>query len=120
MKINIKYTNLDSTPAMTEYVDLKIGSLDKFIGSLHGGENLEAFVEVSRTSKHHQKGDVFRAECNLELPGKLLRAEYEDWDARRAVDEVQKIMELGIKKYKEVVRAQDSHGAKDARELRGK
>ncbi len=99
---------------------MKIGSLDKFIGSMHGAEALEAYVEIARTSKHHQKGDVFRAECNLELPGKLLRAEYEDWDARRAVDEVRKIMEMEIRKYKEIVRAQDSGGAKEARELRGK
>ena len=101
MFINTKYTNLESTPAMEEYIKEKIGFLARFIEPIDERGAAKCFVEIARTTKHHQKGDVFRAECNLELPGKLLRAEHEDWDARRAVDEVKKTLELEIKKYKE-------------------
>ncbi|MBI2604246.1 MAG: hypothetical protein HYW56_01765, partial [Candidatus Harrisonbacteria bacterium] len=48
-----------------------------------------ARVEIARTTKHHEKGAVYRAEVNLDLSSKnLARAEHEDWDIRVAVTEV--------------------------------
>lgn len=120
MKINIKYTGLDSTPAMNDYVNDKIGSLEKFVKRMSEKGVVEAFVEIARSTKHHQKGDVYHVQCNLELPGKLLRAETEDWDARLGVDKVRDMLDLEIKKYMERFRPQDSGGQKELRKLRGK
>lgn len=120
MNINIKYTNLDSTLAIEEYIKEKIGSLEKFVHGMDQKGVAEAFVEIARTTKHHQKGDVFRAECDLKLSGKILRASHEDWDVRLCVDEVRQEIEQQLKKYLERVRPQDSGGQKKLRELRGK
>lgn len=120
MNIKTKYTNLESTPAIQEYVLEKIGSLEKLLTRLDEKGAAKAFVEIARSTKHHQKGDVYHIECNLELPGKLLRAETENWDVRLGVDEVRNILDLEIKKYMERVRPQDSGGQKKLRELRGK
>ena len=120
MKINVKYTNLDSTPAMNEYINEKIGGLEKFVKRMAEKGVAEAFVEVARSTKHHQKGDVYHIECNLKLSGKLLRAETENWDVRLGVDEVRDILNLEIKKYLERFRPQDSGGQKQLRKLRGK
>ena len=120
MRINIKYTNLDATPAMNEYINEKIGALEKFVKRMSEKGAAQAFVEVARSTKHHQKGDVYHIECNLELPGKLLRAETENWDVRLGVDEVRNVLEMEIKKYLERFRPQDSGGQKELRKLRGK
>ncbi len=120
MKINVKYTGLDSTPAMNEYIEEKIGALEKFVKRMSEKGVAAAFVEIARATKHHQKGDVYHIECNLELPGKLLRATSENWDARLGVDEVRTILESEIKKYLERFRPQDSGGQKKLRKLRGK
>lgn len=120
MIINIKYTNLDSTLAIDKYINQKIGALEKFIGSLDKKGVVKARVEIARTTKHHQKGNVYHAECNLELPGKLLRAESENWDVRLAIDEIRGILALEIKKYSEKFRPQDGRGQEELRNLRGK
>ncbi|MDP3999028.1 MAG: ribosome-associated translation inhibitor RaiA [bacterium] len=120
MKINIKATNLDLTPAIRSYIEEKIGSLEKYLKRLVEKGAVEAFIEIARITKHHQKGPVFKAECNLELPGKLVRAEHSDWNIRRAVDEIKKELQREVSKYKERVRPQDSKQKNKLRELRGK
>jgi len=101
MKTQIKYTNLDSTLAMNEYVEQKINSLAKLVEKFDIEGSVLARVEVARTTKHHHKGPVYRAETNLDLPGKVLRAEHEDWDARVAVDQMKDKLKREIIKYKE-------------------
>lgn len=61
MQINIKATGIELTPAISQYVEKKIGALDKYI------KNIEttASVEVGRSTQHHKTGDVFRAEVHL-------------------------------------------------------
>ncbi len=120
MNINIKYTNLDSTPAIEKYVIDKINSLEKFIHRLDEKTIAQAQVEIARSTKHHKKGNVYHIECNLELPGKLLRAESENWDVRLGVDEVRNELQREIKKYSEKFRPQDSRGQEKLRKLRGK
>lgn len=101
MKINLKATNLDLTPPLKEFVEEKIGSLEKFVSRWDREGAVEAWVEVARTSAHHHKGDVFRAEVDLRLPGKVLRAEDEDFDIRVAVDHVRDKLQKEIAKYKD-------------------
>lgn len=120
MQINTKYTNLDSTPAIEEYVKDKIGGLEKLIKRLDEKGVAKAYVEIGRSTMHHQKGDVYHIECNLELPGKLLRGETENSDVRLGVDEVRNILDREIKKYGEKFRPQDSRGQAELRKLRGK
>ncbi len=57
-------------------------------------------IEVARTTRHHHKGDVFEAEGNLTLPGKILRATENENDIRRAIDILKHTLHLEIKKYK--------------------
>jgi len=98
MDINIKTKNITLNGALEEFTREKIGSLDKF---LVGTESLLAEVDLSKTTEHHNKGDVFRAEVQIEVPGKLLRAESTMDDLRKAIVEVKNDLQVQIKKYKE-------------------
>jgi len=102
MKINIKATNLDLTPSIVRYIEEKISSTEKFLEKFENKSEAEVFVEIARTTNHHRKGEVFRAEANMELPGKVLRADHEDWDIRVAIDKVKDKFQAEIKKYKEI------------------
>lgn len=102
MRITIKATDLDVTPALKEFIDEKIGLLEKFVKRWDAEGSVEVWVEVGRTTRHHQKGNVFRAEADLRLPKKILRAEDEDFDIRVAVDRVRDKLEREIEKYKEM------------------
>lgn len=90
---------MELTPAIKAYVEKKIGGLDKFLA--HLGTAVEAWVEVGRTSFHHHTGEgVFRAECDLRVPHKVLRAEATDKDLHTAIVKVKDELQIQIKKYK--------------------
>ncbi len=125
MKIDIKSTNLDLTPSIKEFVEEKIGSLDKFIRADGDGgdearshESVEAFVEIARTTNHHRHGDVFKAEVNLKIGGRLLRAEKEDWDIRVAIDGAREELKVELQKKKGISDARFKHGARILKRLR--
>jgi len=116
MKIFIKTTNLKLTPIIEEYIHQKINGLDKFLGSMDR-EIIEARVEIGRTTKHHQKGDIFRAEVNLTLPGRLLRLVAEEEDLRTAIDKVKDGLQREIKKYRGRQEAKYKRRARKAKKL---
>ena len=101
MKINIKAIDLELTPAIHEYIETKIGSLDHFLKRFETDDEIKVFVEIARTTHHHKSGAVFCAEASFSMGKKLLRAEHSDWDIRVAIDEVKDRLQQEIKKYKD-------------------
>ena len=83
MAINIKATNMDLTPAIEEYVNKKLASLDKF----SGGTEINAYVEVGKITKHHKNGELYKAEFNLEIAGQKFFTESEKEDLYSAIDD---------------------------------
>jgi len=102
MQIIIKSKNLDLTPSIKEYVEMKIGSLNHLLERFEANSEIKTEIEIARTTKHHKQGDVFYAEANLHLPKKILRAEHYDSDVRIAVDEIKNKLHIEIMKYKEL------------------
>lgn len=98
MKINIKSSKIELTPAIKDYVQEKMDMLEKNLGSI---KVLNCDVEVGVTSNHHNKGEIYRTEVNLSLPGELLRVEKTEEDLYRSIDNVKDHLTMSIKKYKE-------------------
>jgi ribosomal subunit interface protein len=101
MNLDIKFTNLDLTPAIKEYIESKILPLSKFIEKWEKIGAVSAQFELARTTNHHRKGDVYYAEINIKLNGKTLRAEHSAPDAREAIDKVKDIIKESIIKFKD-------------------
>lgn len=102
MNINLKASGFKLTPAIRENVSTKLKSVEKLISKFDENGEIELDFEVSKTTRHHQKGNVFRAEANLNLPKKLIRAEAVEEDLTAAIDKVKSILSLAVKKYKEL------------------
>jgi len=102
MQINIKATNLELTPAIREYIEIKIGSLKRFLKRFEDKSEIEVFVEIARTTRHHHKGNVFYAEVTFSIGKKIFRTEHSDWNIRVAIDRVKDKLQEEIKKYKEM------------------
>lgn len=111
MKIIIKTKNIELNQALRDWVDKKIGPLEKFmpvfqdedyVNSFFGKEKptVEAWVEIGRDSFHHHKGLVYRAEAQLHFPKKNLRAESYSKYLRAAVTKVKDNLQRQIKQYK--------------------
>lgn len=98
MQIQIKATKIELTPQIKEYVQKKMDMVEKYLGDF---PLINAYFEVEKTSEHHQKGEIYRAEANLSVPGELLRVEKTEKDIFKAIDKVKDHLEIVIKKYKE-------------------
>jgi putative sigma-54 modulation protein len=107
MNIIIKATDLKLTSPLKEYIEKKLGALEKFLpdleengGGLHA--RYEARVEIARTTRHHRHGIVYKAEVNLILKGgaDFFRAETRSEDVRAAIDDVKDDLERQLRKFK--------------------
>jgi putative sigma-54 modulation protein len=98
MQANIKAQSFELTAALTEYIEKKINMLDKYLGDI---QPIACDVQVELMTRHHAKGDIFRAEINLELPGELLRIEKTEPDLYKAIEKVKDHLAQMIVKYKE-------------------
>ena len=86
MKINTKATNITLEADVHEYLEKKIQSLSKFVNLNDDAVMIDA--ELGKTTRHHQAGDIFRAEINLHTPGKSYRAVSEATELYAAIDDV--------------------------------
>lgn len=100
----IKGTTIDLTDAIKKYVEDKLAAVAKLTTKF---EPCDVSVDVGKTTEHHRKGDVFKAEFNLTIPGTLLRAEAEKDDLYAAIDEASSDLSRQIKKFKEKMRDAD-------------
>jgi len=101
MKINITIKNLEISPSIKEYIENKMASLDKLMKRWEAEGSVELNFDAGRTTKHHHKGNVYYAEANLKVPGKMIRAHKTNEDLHAAIDEVKEVLAEEIKEYKE-------------------
>jgi ribosomal subunit interface protein len=116
MKINLKCTNVNHSPELDKYVQEKIGELAKYLIDQTGV--VEAWVEVGRTTYHHQSGDIFHAQCDIRVPGKVLRATADRQDVYQAITEVKDELQKEIKSYKETMITKRRKGERLAKFLK--
>lgn len=95
---NIKATNIVLTPDLRDYVERRFQSVAGVID--FADPTLKVQVEIGRTTRHHDKGDVYRAEFNVRRAGTLARAAREAFDIRAAIDEARDALERELARAK--------------------
>lgn len=101
ININLKSSNLELTKALKDYIQLKMNMLEKYLGDV---PVINLDFEIEKAVGAQNKGKIFRAEVNLEVPRDLLRVEKTEADMYKAIDKVKDHLVLLIKKYKEKIR----------------
>jgi putative sigma-54 modulation protein len=102
MNLNIKTTNISLTPAIKDYFEKKLMSLDKLIDL--DSDNVFIQAELGKTTHHHRSGDFFRAEINVRSSGNFYRAVSEKEDLYAAIDDVKDelMQEISTSKKKKI------------------
>lgn len=102
--VEINGTNMDLTDAIKDYVADKLGHVAKLTEKF---EPCDVRADVGKTTQGQAKGDVFRAEFNLTIPGTMLRAEAVMDDLYAAIDRATEDLKRQVKKYKEKLQDAD-------------
>jgi ribosomal subunit interface protein len=97
--VTLKATNLKLTEAIEKYLEKKMMPLEKYLAEVGTPHNL--FVELSKESNHHKKGDIFYAEADIVIPKAHLRAEAEADDLYKAIDWLHDEIKRQLKSYKD-------------------
>ena len=131
MKINIVSQNIELNDALKEWIYDKLGSLEKYEKNLFkenyygklgrffgkGKPKVEMWVEIEKTTEHHNKGEIFRAEAQMRFPGESIRVEETDEDIRQAINEVKDELQREIKEYKGKRRSMYKKGARKLKKM---
>lgn len=96
----LKWIGMDASSAVTDYLDAKLGSLDKFLSHIPLPHDIH--IECIKTTRHHQKGEIFACEAHLRLPKRTLMATAQANDIYAAIDRLKDELERQLTKYKEL------------------
>jgi ribosomal subunit interface protein len=86
MQTNIRFTGMDTSDKLRDYVEEKTLSFTKLLHDEIASSAICAY-ELKRSTKH-QKGDVCTVECTLEADGKVYRVCKEEPTFEKAIDKV--------------------------------
>lgn len=114
MHVDIKAKNFELTDAIRSSVEEKMASLDEKVARF--GDSVTAEVEVGKTTEHHAKGPVFRAEVHVRLPGKLVYAESINYDLYAAINDARKEAERQVVDYKETLADEQAAEGREAKD----
>lgn len=100
MKVVVSAAGFELTPSIKFYAEEKIGSLGHLLGRFEAEGEVEVRVVISKVTKHHKHGNIFRIVADLRLPKQILRAEDTDDDAHTSIDLVRDRLRKEIEKYR--------------------
>ncbi len=94
MEVSISARNLETTPRLREYVEQKVGKLDRYLPSIDEVQ-VDLIVENTRSAAHRQV-----AQLTVRVQGTILRAEERTQDMFASIDAVLDKMYRQIARYK--------------------
>lgn len=86
MRLNLKATNITLTDDVRSYLEKRLLTLDKLIAIEDPAVMID--VELGRSTKHHQSGDIFFAEINVYRGKETFRAVSNRPDLNSAIDDM--------------------------------
>lgn len=95
MQIIIAGKGVTLTSAIEEYVNKKLGGLEKFFDGI-----IRVDVVLGEDNRRHVKGNTFFAEGKLEVPGNDVFVKKEAKGLYEAIDDLKAGLEHELKKYK--------------------
>lgn len=115
MKITtLKFTDLESSDIVIDYLNKKLADLDKYLAHVDTPHKL--FIELAKTTKHHKSGKIFYAEADIVIPHGHLRATAESYDITDAIDILKEELTRQLKSLKDRRYAKDRKARKEVAE----
>ena len=95
MTINVTHRGVDLTPAIRQYAEEKMESLQKYFDSIRHID-----VEVGVANHHHRKGKIFECKATVQIGGDTMQFEREAEDLYKAIDKVKDHLRVELTEWK--------------------
>ena len=102
MQINLLGKNIELTEPIKEYALKRVTNLEKLLAKMEadGGE-FHANFEVGKATNHHKGGNVFHADCLINIKGQEFYGSADEEDLYQAIDTVKENLFREISKSKD-------------------
>jgi ribosomal subunit interface protein len=94
---------MEMTSALREYTLEKMKSLEKYVP--RDDTSAKLTVELSKTTNHHNHGDIFQAEGRLHIRGKETTLTTTQSDLYKAIDVLKDMLIREVASYKDKERS---------------
>ncbi|MCK9361130.1 ribosome-associated translation inhibitor RaiA [Patescibacteria group bacterium] len=95
MTINIHARGIELTPAIKQYTEEKMQSVEKYLESIQHMD-----VEVGRADGHKHKGDVYECKVVVQIGGEVMKIERDAEDLYKAIDKVRDHLRVELSDWK--------------------
>lgn len=102
MTINILAKDIELTPAIREYAEEKMQSLEKYMESIRHID-----IEVGMAEGHQHSGKIFMCKANVQIGGETILVEREADDLYKAIDKVKDHLRETITQWKKKMEERD-------------
>jgi len=118
MKINLKGSNIELTQPINDYVVKRVTNLEKLLSGIEerGGE-VNVNFDVARSTNHHKTGDVFHADCLINIDGNKFYASADEEDLYTAIDAIKESLHRDISKNKDRRQTLIVRGARSVKKM---
>ncbi len=110
--INYKFNDLPETQVLTELLEQKCTTLEKYF---HERESILCNVEFQKVSPQ-KTGEIYKVEVDLTLNGTLFRAEAVEMNFEKAIDSVREELDKELRRDKEKRATLDKQSGREMKE----
>lgn len=117
MRMNVQGTNLELTDELRAFLDEKLQDCYRALGNV-SPESVGVDVELERTTRRYTRDrpheQRYRAEANVSVPGRLIRAEASAHDPYQAIVKLKKTLTRKLRTWRERIIDDARKGARAA------
>ena len=118
MQINLQGKNIELTQAIKDYISKRVTNLEKLLSRIEQGQGkVMVNFEVSKSTNHHQSGEIFHADCLIRIDGKEFYWSSDKEDLYQAVDAVKDSLYNEINKNKDRSQTLFKRGASSVKKM---
>ena len=118
MQINFQGKNMELTESIKNYVLKRVTNLGKLLRRIEeGGGKIMVNFEVGKGSHHHKAGDIFHADCLINIDGKQFYGSADKEDLYQAIDDIKDSLYNEISKDKDRGRTLFKRGAASIKKM---
>lgn len=118
MEVRLQGTNLDLTDELRAFVEEKMEDTYRVLGAMDR-DPVQVDIELEKTTRRHphelEDQRLYRAEANITVPGRLIRAEGSADTIRQAIVEMKHRLTREIREWRERVIDERREGARQAK-----